>query len=361
MTLDERYAVLDDVLAGKRRAVVYPAARMGRHAARRLAASGVQVVALGDRSASGQTLLDGLPLRSPAQVAEMHREDVILVASTMYDSAIVRDLTSRGCEHIIPVGYLNRRLPDVFTSREYSGSSEAVTASRSKIDTLSALLADELSCRVLMEKAEFYVDLDKRRLESIRSTTTIYFEPDIYPMSHHEVFVDGGAYIGDTFAEFTRRTNGRFRSYLALEPDEQSFAALKIAAASDDRVTAVRAALGERSTEGRLLSTHGVDARMMAEDEPGGDAVPIISLDGYLHEPPTFIKMDIEGSEAAALRGAAQVLLHGATALAVSVYHYPSDLWTIPLLLKQLMPSCRLFLRHYTDEVDDTVCYAVPA
>ena len=37
------------------------------------------------------------------------------------------------------------------------------------------------------------------------------------------------------------------------------------------------------------------------------------------------------------------------------------DLWRIPLLLEQLMPGSRLYLRHYTREVDDTVCYAVSA
>jgi hypothetical protein len=46
--------------------------------------------------------------------------------------------------------------------------------------------------------------------------------------------------------------------------------------------------------------------------------------------------------------------------LAISAYHYPSDLWAIPLLLARIAPGARLYLRHYTREFDDTVCYSVP-
>src|SRR5664280_1804319 len=47
--LDQRYSVLDDVLAARRHAVVCPAARMGREAVGRLRSLGVEVVAFGDR------------------------------------------------------------------------------------------------------------------------------------------------------------------------------------------------------------------------------------------------------------------------------------------------------------------------
>ena len=70
--------------------------------------------------------------------------------------------------------------------------------------------------------------------------------------------------------------------------------------------------------------------------------------------------MDIEGSETDALLGAQNLLSKNSPIVAVSIYHRPSDLWEIPLMLTELMPASSVYIRHYTREIDDTVCYAVP-
>jgi hypothetical protein len=135
-----------------------------------------------------------------------------------------------------------------------------------------------------------------------------------------------------------------------------------VAATDPARISAVRAGLAFQESSARFRSTHGADSRLLGEDELGGDRVPVVSLDGFFagREAPTLIKMDIEGAEADALQGAGVTLRSAAPTLAISVYHFPTDLWTIPLLINRLMPSGRLYLRHYTNEIDDTVCYAVP-
>jgi hypothetical protein len=69
--------------------------------------------------------------------------------------------------------------------------------------------------------------------------------------------------------------------------------------------------------------------------------------------------MDIEGAEEEALRGAEGLLRADAPKLAISVYHRAADLWRLPLLIKGLQKHYRLYLRHYSSEIVDTVCYAV--
>ena len=366
-TLDQRYSVLDDVLAGRRRAVIYPAARMGREAARRLRSIGVEVVAFGDRDPTlhgGQ--IDGLPVLSPSQVCATHRADAILVSSTMYDSAIREDLEGRGCECVVPVGYLNLRLPDVFTTREYGGGWGAVadTSNRADIEAAYSLLGDLQSRRVFEGKLAYYLSLDKARLDEIKSATTIYFDRGVYELGVDEVVVDGGAYVGDTLSSFLDRSLGRFRAYHAFEPDPASFERLaSVAAVDPTRIAAVQAGLAGRTSSARLLSTRAADSRLLGHDEPGGEDVQVVALDEYFErwDSPTLIKMDIEGAEAEALRGATRLIGVAGPTLAISAYHFPADLWGIPLLLGKLMPDSRLYLRHYTREIDDTVCYSVPA
>ena len=71
-----------------------------------------------------------------------------------------------------------------------------------------------------------------------------------------------------------------------------------------------------------------------------------------------FIKMDIEGSELDALRGAEQVLREQRPRLAISLYHRPQDFFEIPLWLSALDCGYRFYLDHYSMHREETVLYA---
>jgi hypothetical protein len=95
----------------------------------------------------------------------------------------------------------------------------------------------------------------------------------------------------------------------------------------------------------------------------GGSTVTAVALDDVLvgwH--PTFIKMDIEGSEVEALAGARRVILENRPSLAICVYHRPDHLWRIPLLLSRSadMIGYRYYLRAHGFNGFDTVLYASP-
>ena len=76
-------------------------------------------------------------------------------------------------------------------------------------------------------------------------------------------------------------------------------------------------------------------------------------------EPVSFIKMDIEGAEIAALKGAAELIRRRRPDLAICTYHSISDLYEVPLYIHSLVPEYRLYLRHHTPVHYETVCYAV--
>jgi hypothetical protein len=61
--------------------------------------------------------------------------------------------------------------------------------------------------------------------------------------------------------------------------------------------------------------------------------------------PPTFIKMDVEGSEAQALKGAVRTIKECHPILAISVYHRAQDIYAIPMLINEIWQEYRLFVR----------------
>jgi hypothetical protein len=86
-----------------------------------------------------------------------------------------------------------------------------------------------------------------------------------------------------------------------------------------------------------------------------------MTLDELLYDyTPTYIKMDIEGGELEALKGARNIIKSAMPILAICVYHKQSDFWEIPLLIRSITEGYRFFLRAYSWSGFEVVCYAVP-
>lgn len=71
-----------------------------------------------------------------------------------------------------------------------------------------------------------------------------------------------------------------------------------------------------------------------------------------------FIKMDIEGSELVALKGAKRTICQYKPNLAICIYHKIEDFYMIPKYIKQIVPEYKLYVKHHTDREWETVLYA---
>ena len=74
-----------------------------------------------------------------------------------------------------------------------------------------------------------------------------------------------------------------------------------------------------------------------------------------------FIKMDIEGAELNALRGAEVAIRKHRPKLAISLYHNPEDFDVIPRYIAGLDLGYRFYLDHHTIYQNETVLFAVPS
>lgn len=94
--------------------------------------------------------------------------------------------------------------------------------------------------------------------------------------------------------------------------------------------------------------------------ENGNIIIQTASLDKELwEEHVTFIKMDIEGAELEALKGAENIIRRDRPKLAICVYHKGEDIVSIPEYLLTVNPSYRFYLRQYGYMPLETVLYAV--
>jgi FkbM family methyltransferase len=98
---------------------------------------------------------------------------------------------------------------------------------------------------------------------------------------------------------------------------------------------------------------------------PGGlaiDAFSMTTLDDYAASQNLrrvdLIKMDIEGSERAALSGAASVVREFRPKLTISAYHLSDDLWVLPERIRALSPGYKLYFGHHSPVPLESVFYA---
>ncbi|WP_153227062.1 FkbM family methyltransferase [Methylorubrum sp. Q1] len=172
--------------------------------------------------------------------------------------------------------------------------------------------------------------------------------------------VDAGACFGDTAIDFAETVghDGRVFSFDPLERHHRIIEA-NIARNEITNIVLFPSGLGKTDQPGSLVSER-VD--------PGFadlSSVPMRSLDSLVSEGTVervdFIKMDIEGHEMEALRGAEAAIRKFRPKLAISVYHRPQDYIEIPDYIRTIDPSYRLFLENYTISDGETILYCIAA
>ena len=241
-----------------------------------------------------------------------------------------------------------------------------------EIDAARALFADEESRRVYDGIIEYKLT---GRMDILRATES---DPaDAYRnILHAEEFLtaaDLGAYNGDSIRDL-RQYAPALQNVIAFEPDRRNFRKLTEYATAlreaGDTLTIHPVQAGAWSHTA-TLTFHGSGNRNAGltdipteakgsilpstADNPyfGKTAeVPVTSLDTvcegsfgcYTHL--DYIKYDVEGAETEALLGSRTIIERDTPALLVSAYHRSHDLFRLPLLVHELNPDYRLYLRR---------------
>ena len=229
---------------------------------------------------------------------------------------------------------------------------------RTEFQKLYELLEDDFSRRTLRNVIKYRLTARTSLLRGI-VVSPQYFVPDIIGPLKEEVFIDGGAYTGDTIVSLYRERGKCWRKIYAWEPDEENRRILekRCVCGGYKDVEIIPFALWNEKTE---LKFWGKRRDRSCVHENGTEVVPVDTIDHVCSsDKVTFIKMDIEGSELEALRGAADVIRRDKPKLAISIYHKPKDYFEIPFYVKELVPEYRLYIRHHKRSCVDTVLYAV--
>ena len=160
---------------------------------------------------------------------------------------------------------------------------------------------------------------------------------------------DGGAYDGDTARALLDAAPG-IGEIVCAEPDGRNYRHLLAYRDRETRatITPCQVALSDAPGTASLFASGNRNSSLFRRSHTARrEEVAVATVDGLLGGTPVdYIKLDVEGAEADALRGARATLARFRPALLVSAYHRSDDLFSLPLLLSALCPRYRFFLRR---------------
>lgn len=305
---------------------------------------------------------DKLFIISPAKlVAQCGKDCSVLIASSAYDS-IKRQLLSYGYSekniHLFNFAFMDLDNSDKDFIWAHIDDFERAYA-RMQDEKSRQIFVDILNYKIT-KRGEYlfhmqkYVDDEKRQ----------YFPEGLFEFKENEVFLDIGAYTGDTLEAFDSIYNSKWKKYLGFEADISIFLELQSYVERHERKEQIKIYnLAAWSNETTLYFSGNAGSSSMGEEETKGKtAIKADMLDNILqNEQVTFIKMDIEGAEFNAISGMKNLIKQNNPILAVCVYHCRDDFYVLTDLIENICPSQYVFyFRQYRFTPTETVCYAIP-
>ena len=216
-----------------------------------------------------------------------------------------------------------------------------------KFEKMYQSLEDYRSKKIFYAILNNWYNYDFINLEQVMEKCfSHYFDLDIIPSCQEEVFVDLGAFNGDTVEDFIKIYGDNYKKIYAYEMTEQSMRELKERVKNYPRIIYEQKAVSDEVGMGSIKIHEISTSSNQLELEEIGE-IEVTSLDDDIGEKITMIKMDIEGSELKALKGAENHIIKDRPKLLLSVYHGYEELLILWEYLEKLDLSYHYYLRYY--------------
>jgi len=299
-----------------------------------------------------------IPCISPDKLKNISHDDTLTIISSRYYKEIGKQLTDLGFNNFFSCpSYLYLRVKKYLLSVN-------LQALKQNISNLIDILGDDHSKIILVNIIKNWFSsinnfIDTNNWEKAKGAQ--YFPQDIIKLKKDEVFVDVGAFDGDTVALFIKESCSKFNKIISYELDKNNY--LKLLENVNRYEPEIKSRIVSHNmglmNENKIINYFSGSTSAVIDLHSSATG-QVVKLSEHLKNiSPTYIKMDIEGAEFDALMGAEEIIKTCKPKLAVCVYHNPEHFWHIPFYIKRIAPEYRIYLRHHSLDITETVCYAI--
>ena len=336
---------------------VFNAQRLGEFVANSLKSSGVNVLTFLDNGASkhGTTVSD---IRVVSLADLKDKETPIIIATTRFSKSIAKQLKANGFNNYLPYPVLSLIDPQLYPHEiPYIGIQEDFSQNIPRHLGVFLSLVDDKSREVHDGLIQYRLKYDASYADAVADQyDRQYFDEKLISFSNDDVFVDLGGYDGDTVEKYIQFGSNVYKKIYLFEPDGSILERAKVRLKDFNHIEFVPT--GAFSKDGELRFSASGRTNGFFSDQ-GDLIIPVQKLDSAVKEDPALIKMDIEGSEKDALIGATNTIQSVKPKLAIAAYHFATDLWRLVDVIREINPTYKFYLRHYSETGLESVIYAV--
>ena len=268
---------------------------------------------------------------------------------------------------------------DVVTDKFFCYFSNQLYDNLSKIKMVENSLADDMSKKIYRECVYRRIigATGEFRTLKVQTNPQYIFPPMFEKLNNNEIFVDCGGYIGDSVEKLVAAFGNNIEKIYSFECFDENISMLNKVGEELNRdgwngtLVIAPYAVSDKNTivtfnnigqsEGGYLPETRLTVQYNEKLKPISTIeVESKTIDDFIpqNEKIGLIKMDIEGAEYVALKGAERVIKKDKPRLAISIYHNPSDYWRICELIQEFSSDYKFAVRHHGNNHLDTVLYA---
>lgn len=302
----------------------------------------------------GETSFSELPV---IRSQDIPKDALVVVVALMRPVTLHKKLKSLNIEHLHSVALM--RFSDLKLSQPWfwEGFDQDFVEHRHFYEAFDEQLADQASVKIfrniinfrLTGNMIFLTDFEDRQAEQ-------YFE-SFLNLRIGDSFVDIGGFDGQSATQFVKNCPN-FEAIHLFEPELNNMKVAKLACSALENVYFHQYAVSDESMTLGILES-GSTSKIVAQGEGDYDIQTVRLDDVLLAHKVSFLKMDIEGVELRALKGAEQIIRQQHPRLAICVYHHGTDFRIIFQTVKAFNPAYKCYIRHYTEGVVETVMFFI--
>lgn len=219
---------------------------------------------------------------------------------------------------------------------------EFAEKNREKIEAAYNLFSEK-SKKIYEKCLAFIFGGDLEDLAEATSEKSEIFE-NFLCLDGSDSFLDLGAYRGDTIKEFLSYTGGKYAEITGVEPDEKTFNKMCLALQNLESFNPVCAAVSDKNGVVGFSSLAGRQSTISND----GKEKKSVTIDALCEgKNITYIKMDVEGAEMAAIKGGEKTISEKKPKLNIALYHRSGDIFEIPLAISALNPDYEFEIRRH--------------
>ena len=274
----------------------------------------------------------GLTLSSLSEVENKFDDMIVLLCFGSSREEVIENVKRISSRHELYA-------PDVPVYGDTLFTKDFYLKNKSRFDFVYERLEDGVSKKTFCDiinakisgKTEYLFDCETDKDEPYRT---------FLKLNDSEIFVDLGAYRGDTVSEFLSRVSD-YKAIYAAEPDTKTFLKLENALKGLKNVNLINACISDKCGKEPFC----MNASRGSSNKENATLCDSVTLDS-ITDRATFIKMDVEGAEAKAISGAKNLIYNCKPKMLISCYHKSEDLFLLPEKVLSIRNDYKIYMRH---------------